>query len=110
MCLYSLSYIGLELLAFEEVTHQSYLTLFAKCTLAYKRYSSLKIDERILILLFSLFIMFVPTSFKVLHKYNSCYYFAFRQHNVRVDILYIKLHNMFQPICRHQVCYKHRLC
>jgi hypothetical protein len=35
--LYSLSYIGLELFAFEEVTPQRYLTLFTKCTLAYKR-------------------------------------------------------------------------
>jgi hypothetical protein len=40
--LYSLSYIGLELLAFEEVKDQRYLTLFTKCTLAYKRYSTLK--------------------------------------------------------------------
>jgi hypothetical protein len=42
ICLYTLSYIGLELLAFEEVTHPRYLTHFTKCTLAYKRYSTLK--------------------------------------------------------------------
>jgi hypothetical protein len=42
VCVCVFANIGLELLAFEEVTRQRYLTLFTQCTLAYKGYSTLK--------------------------------------------------------------------